>query len=145
MHRRARPDHKHKPNTNLNSDEATDAPGEARGRGAGQSVIGPTIVMKGALTLSEDLFIDGQFDGTVTDEGGSLSIGTYGNVNAIVNCGSVEIAGGFEGDTEGTDIITLRRTARLHGELRARIVNVEGGTNLEDAIISGQIRVIKKA
>jgi cytoskeletal protein CcmA (bactofilin family) len=142
VHRRVRPDHK--PNPNLNSDEATEEPGEARNCEAGQSVIGPTLVMKGTLTFSGDLIIDGQFDGTVTDEGGSLSIGTCGNVNANVNCGSVEIAGGFEGDTEGTGTITLRRTARLHGELTAKTVNVEGGTNLEDAIISGQIRVLKK-
>ena len=100
--------------------------------------------MKGSLSYSEDLLIDGQFDGTVTDEGGSLSIGTFANVNAKVKCKSIEISGGFDGDIEGADTITVRRTARVHGELRARAVNVEGGANLENAILSGKIRVLNK-
>ncbi len=71
------------------------------------SIIGSTVVMKGDLTVGEDLLIEGTFDGTIT-----------GN---------------------GPDTVTVRRTAQLSGEVTASNVQVEGGTNLDNTIISGRI------
>ena len=76
------------------------------------SVIGSTIVMKGDLTVGEDLVIEGAFDGTITGK--------------------------------GPDTVTVRRTARLRGEISASHVRVEGGTNLEDTVLSGHIERIDR-
>lgn len=71
------------------------------------SIIGSTVVMKGDLTVGEDLVIEGTFDGTITGK--------------------------------GPDTVTVRRTARLRGEVSASTVRVEEGTNLENTILSGRI------
>jgi cytoskeletal protein CcmA (bactofilin family) len=73
------------------------------------SLIGSTVVMKGELTVGEDLEIEGTFDGTITDK--------------------------------GSDTVTVRRIARLSGKVSASIVKVEDGTNLENTILSGRIRL----
>jgi cytoskeletal protein CcmA (bactofilin family) len=75
------------------------------------SMIGSTVVMKGELTVGEDLVIEGTFDGTITGE--------------------------------GTDTVTVRRTARLSGEVSAGVVQVEDGTNLESTTLTGRIRLAK--
>ena len=51
------------------------------------------------------------------------------------------IEGTFDGTItgKGPDTVTVRRTARLRGEVSASNVRVEGGTNLENAVISGRI------
>ena len=84
---------------------------EAGSRPPLPSIIGTTVVMKGELTVGEDLEIEGTFDGTITGH--------------------------------GADTVTVRRTARLSGEISASVVRVEDGTNLENAILSGSIRLAK--
>ena len=51
------------------------------------------------------------------------------------------IEGTFDGTITGNgpDTITVRRTAKLRGEVSASNVRVEGGTNLDNAVLSGRI------
>lgn len=53
------------------------------------------------------------------------------------------IEGTFDGTItgEGTDTVTVRRTARLRGNFSAAVVRVEDGTNLESTTLSGRIRL----
>lgn len=73
------------------------------------SVIGSTLVMKGELTLDEDLIIEGTFDGTIVHR--------------------------------GSDKVVVRRVARVKGEISGHDLQVEDGTNLEDTVLSGRIRL----
>ena len=73
------------------------------------SIIGSTVVMKGELTVGEDLEIEGTFDGTIIGK--------------------------------NQDTVTVRRIARLRGEVSASLVRVEDGTNLENTVLSGRIRL----
>jgi len=51
------------------------------------------------------------------------------------------IEGSFDGTIIGTDpdTITVRRSARLSGEVSAGRVRVEDVTNLDDTVVSGRI------
>ena len=69
------------------------------------SVIGTTVVMKGDLTVAEDLIIEGTYDGTIS----------------------------------ARDTVTVRKTAHLSGEVAARRLQIEDGTNLKNAVLSGCI------
>jgi cytoskeletal protein CcmA (bactofilin family) len=53
------------------------------------------------------------------------------------------IEGAFDGTITGesTDIVTVRRTARLRGNVSAGVVQVEDGTNLDATTLSGRIRL----
>jgi len=55
----------------------------------------------------------------------------------------LEIAGTFDGTItgKGPDTVTVRRTARLSGAVSASVVRVEDGTNLENTVLSGRIRL----
>ena len=51
------------------------------------------------------------------------------------------IEGTFDGTITGCgeDTVTIRRTARLSGEICASEVRVDDGSNLENAVLSGRI------
>ncbi|MGH8223668.1 MAG: bactofilin family protein [Woeseiaceae bacterium] len=119
--------------------ESGAAPGERHEGYCGPSIIGATLVMRGELTLDEDLIIDGTFDGTVIDGAHRLSVGAFAQVRARIRSESAEIAGTVDGDFEGRDTVVLRKTARIRGDWSARRVRVEAGTNLENVVLSGRI------
>lgn len=55
----------------------------------------------------------------------------------------LEIQGTFDGTItgHGPDTVTVRRIARLSGEVSASMVRVEDGTNLENTVLTGRIRL----
>ncbi len=105
----------------------------------GPSIIGTTVVMRGVLTLAEDLTIEGTFLGPRIDGAHKLSIGRLATVRADIRGESADIAGTVDGDVAGTGTVVVRRTARIHGAVSADRLRVEDGTNLENAVLSGRI------
>ena len=55
----------------------------------------------------------------------------------------LEIEGTFDGTIIGQsqDTVTVRRIAKLSGKVSATVVRVEDGTNLENTVLSGRIRL----
>lgn len=107
--------------------------------GYGPSIIGSTLVMKGELTLDEDLIVDGTFIGPMINGVRRLSVTPFAHVQADVHSASAEIAGTVEGEVNCDSALTLRRTAHLRGSMAAENVVVEQGTNLENAVLAGRI------
>lgn len=112
---------------------------ETAGMAASPSVFGATLVLRGDLSLAEDLIIEGSFDGSITQGNQRLSIGEHARVKATIRTGSAIIAGTVEGDVCGTRTVIVKKTARLHGALTASRLCLETGANLEDVILSGHI------
>ena len=74
----------------------------AGGPGGGQSLaqIGKSLKLKGEITGSEDLYIDGEVEGTVELKGNSLTVGPNGNVHADVSARSITILGRLQGNVK---------------------------------------------
>lgn len=102
-------------------------------------MLGATLVMRGDLTLAEDLIIEGRFDGNITQGDHRLSIGEHARVRANIRTGSAVIAGLVDGDVRGTKTVVVKRTAELHGALSAERLCLDLGANLEDVVLSGSI------
>src|SRR5690606_1045515 len=75
----------------------------------GTSVLGATLVMRGELTLAEDLIVEGRFEGRITQGNHRLSIGEQARVRADIDTGSAVIAGSVEGDVRGLGTIVVTR------------------------------------
>ena len=114
-------------------------PPDSHGKRSGASLIGATMVLKGDLSLAEDLIIEGSFDGSITQGDQRLSIGEHARVNATIRTGSAIIAGNVIGDVRGSRTVIVKKTARLHGALTAQRLCLESGANLEDVVLSGNI------
>src|SRR5580704_3116966 len=65
--------------------------------------IGKSVVIKGELSGSEDLYIDGTFEGTIQLAGNNLVVGPNGHVHADVSAKVVVIQGKLEGNIQASE------------------------------------------
>ncbi len=101
----------------------------SRSTSSGRATIGPSISIRGDVTGSEDLVIEGQVDGSVTLDKHSVSVGSEGRVNANIEGRVITVEGTVEGDLTAREQIVLRGTARVLGDIKApRVVLEDGAT-----------------
>src|SRR5271157_3195105 len=65
--------------------------------------IGKSVVVKGELSGSEDLYVDGQVEGSIELRNNSLTVGPNGNVKANVTAKGVVVQGKVQGQVTATE------------------------------------------
>jgi cytoskeletal protein CcmA (bactofilin family) len=98
------------------------------------------MVIKGEIDSKESLHIDGEVEGTLRMSGHRLSVGREGKLGADVTAREIELMGVAQGDLQATSKITIRKGARLVGDLRAPGILIEEG-----AYVKGKIEIINSA
>jgi cytoskeletal protein CcmA (bactofilin family) len=89
--------------------------------------IGRSVVIKGELSGSEDLYVDGQVEGTIELRDNNLIVGPNGDVKASVTAKGVVIQGKVEGKINATERVELRKSAVVNSDVvTQRIVMEEG-------------------
>ncbi len=99
-----------------------------------QAAVGRSLVIKGELTASEDLLIEGQFEGTLNIQDHRLTVGANGKVNAEVHARQVIILGTINGNVNAREKIELRRSGNVVGDLLAASVAIEEGAYFKGSI-----------
>jgi len=89
--------------------------------------IGKSVMIKGELSGSEDLYIDGQVEGTIELRGNNLTIGPNGQVRANVNAKGVTVQGKLEGNINASQRAELRKSAIAMGDIVTQRVAIEDG------------------
>jgi cytoskeletal protein CcmA (bactofilin family) len=96
--------------------------------------IGKSVVIRGELSGSEDLFIDGQVEGTVELQNHHLTVGPNGRVQANVNAKEVVIQGSVKGNVRAADRVEIRKSGSLAGDLVASRIVIEDGAFFKGSI-----------
>ena len=96
--------------------------------------IGKSVVVKGELSGSEDLYLDGEVEGNVDLKGHSLTIGPNGRVRANVHARDVVVHGRVEGNVRAADRVELRKTAILMGDIFTQRIVIEDGAFFKGGI-----------
>ncbi len=96
------------------------------------------IRIKGEVTGSEDLFVDGVVDGKLNLTNGSLTIGPNGHVKADVNAREVIVRGKIEGKVTGRDKVQLWSTGQVMGEVQTDRLAIEDGALLRGRVEAGK-------
>jgi cytoskeletal protein CcmA (bactofilin family) len=96
------------------------------------------IKIKGEVTGSEDLFVDGQVDGKLSLTNGSLTIGPNGVVKADVTAREVIVRGKVEGKVSGRDKVQLWSTGQVTGEVQTDRLAIEDGAMLRGKVEAGK-------
>jgi cytoskeletal protein CcmA (bactofilin family) len=102
--------------------------------------IGKSVVIKGELSGSEDLYVDGTVEGTILLQGNNLVIGPNGHVHADVNAKAVVIQGKLEGNIRASERAELRKTAVIVGDIATQRIAIEDG-----AYFKGKVEIQKDA
>jgi len=103
----------------------------------GSTHIGKSVTINGELTGSEDLFLDGKFEGTITLTGSRLTVGPNAQVTADLNVRDIVVFGLVEGDINATGRIELRQTAIVNGNIHAVRLSIE-----ESATVRGRVELV---
>ena len=103
-----------------------------------QTQVGKTIKLKGEMTGSEDVYVDGEVEGTIELRDNALVVGPSGNVRAQVKARSITILGHLEGKVQAGERIEIRKTGSLEGDLVTPRIVIEDG-----AVFRGSIDISK--
>ena len=91
--------------------------------------IGKSVLVKGQLSGSEDLYLDGEVEGSIELKQHSVTIGPNGRVKARVSAKSVVIEGKVDGNLSGSERVEIRGSAVVNGDIvTKRIVIAEGAS-----------------
>ena len=104
----------------------------------GGASISQGIRIKGEVTGSEDLYVDGLVDGKLNLTNGSLTIGPNGTVKADVNAREVIVRGKVEGKVTGRDKVQLLSTGQITGEVQTERLAIEEGAVLKGKVEAGK-------
>jgi cytoskeletal protein CcmA (bactofilin family) len=102
--------------------------------------IGKSVVVKGELTGSEDLYVDGQIDGSIALNNNNLTIGPHGQVKASVEAKGVIVQGKLDGNVKASERVELRKTAIMNGDITTQRISIEEG-----AYLRGKVDILGKA
>jgi len=99
-----------------------------------QATIGRTLVIKGEVSGSESLFIDGRVEGTISLPDNRVTVGRNGHVVANVSAKEVVIMGKVQGNVQCTDRLDLRSEGSLTGDVITHRISVEEGSILKGGV-----------
>ena len=107
---------------------------EADPRSGGAATIGKAVKVVGQIFSREDLYIDGEVEGTVEALEHKLTIGPHGNLRAGTKAREVAVLGSVQGDVEATDKIEIRKDAKVIGNIKTARIIIEDGAYFKGAI-----------
>jgi cytoskeletal protein CcmA (bactofilin family) len=96
--------------------------------------IGASISIQGELRGEEDLVVEGKFKGTVQLKKNTLTIGAKGSIDAEVYAHTILVDGTVNGDLYASERISIRKTARITGNIFAPRISLEDGARFRGTI-----------
>ncbi|HEY2435356.1 MAG TPA: polymer-forming cytoskeletal protein [Vicinamibacterales bacterium] len=96
--------------------------------------IGKSVVIKGELTGSEDLTIEGHVEGKIELRQNVLTIGPNGKIKAQVFAKSVIILGEVTGNVTASEKVDLRDNGSIDGDIAAPRVAIAEGAHFRGSI-----------
>lgn len=98
--------------------------------------IGKAVVVKGKISSQEDLYVDGEVQGTLELPNCCLTIGPNGKAEAA-NAREIVVQGTVNGNVEATGRVTICKDGRLIGDIRTARIVIEDG-----AYFKGNINIL---
>ena len=99
-----------------------------------QATIGRTLVIKGEISGSEALYIDGRIEGKITMPESRGTIGRNGKVDASIQAREVVVMGKVTGNVECSDRVDIRSEGTLNGDVVSARISVEDGAMLRGSV-----------
>jgi len=101
-----------------------------------ETIIGPSIKVKGNFQGKGDIVIEGTIEGSVKTEA-SLYVGDEARVVANVEASDATIRGQLQGNIKSSGYLAIGENAKIVGDIQYKDISIEKG-----AIINGQLLYI---
>lgn len=98
------------------------------------TLISKSVAIKGEVSCDEDLYIDGQVEGTIDPKGYRLTIGPNGRVKANITARAVVVQGRLEGNIHASDRVDLKQSATVVGDIVTQLISIDEGVTLKGSV-----------
>jgi len=122
------------PSMNPSEPTPAGAPRNAVINSAEQATIGKSLVIKGEVTGSESLYIDGRVEGSINLSGNRVTVGRNGVVAANINAREIVVLGKVRGNLVASDRVDIRSEGSLTGDVVAQRISIEDGAFFKGGI-----------
>jgi cytoskeletal protein CcmA (bactofilin family) len=133
----------------------TDAPGASPAPGQGSSAtpfsspstprstnalgrsiarLGSSLEIKGHITGTEDLQIDGKVDGPISLRGHELTVGTTAQLNSEIHAGEVVVFGKVVGNLHARGRVDIKKDGSITGDISSARISIEDGAHFKGRI-----------
>jgi cytoskeletal protein CcmA (bactofilin family) len=99
-----------------------------------QTFLGRSAVLRGDLSGTEDLVIEGQFEGTLNFQENCVTVGPHGQLKGEIRARQVIIQGAVNGNISAREKIEIRKTGEVVGDLVAAGIAIEDGAYFKGSI-----------
>ncbi len=99
-----------------------------------QATIGKSLVVKGEVSGSESLYIDGKVEGAINLPGNRVTIGRNGQVAANISAREIVVLGKVRGNCQASDRVDIRSEGSLTGDVIAARISIEDGAFFKGGI-----------
>jgi len=99
-----------------------------------QAIISKGLFVKGEISGTESLYIDGKVEGAINLPGNRVTVGRNGQVGANVTAREVVVLGKVRGNVSATDRVDIRAEGALSGDVAAARISIEDGAFFKGGI-----------
>jgi cytoskeletal protein CcmA (bactofilin family) len=96
------------------------------------------MTIKGEVHSQEDLYVDGEVDGSIELREHCLTVGPNGKTHSSVRAREVVVLGSIQGNVEARDKIAIRKNGKLVGDIKTAGIIIDDG-----AYFKGSIDIVK--
>jgi cytoskeletal protein CcmA (bactofilin family) len=93
-----------------------------------------TLLIKGEIRGREDLYIDGEVQGTIHLTDGRVTIGPHGKISADVDAREVIVRGKVKGAVRGRERVEIGRTGEVRGDISTIRIAIEEGAQIHSKV-----------
>ncbi len=99
-----------------------------------QATIGKSLAIKGEVSGSESLYIDGRVEGSINLPGDCVTVGRNGTIAANITAREIVILGRVQGMIAASDRLHISSEGALTGDVVTQRVSLEDGAYFKGSI-----------
>jgi cytoskeletal protein CcmA (bactofilin family) len=100
----------------------------------GSARLGASLQIKGHITGTEDLQIDGKIDGPITLRGHQLTVGSTAQLNSEIHAGEVIVYGKVVGNVHARERVDVKTDGSIIGDISTARISIEDGAHFKGRI-----------
>jgi cytoskeletal protein CcmA (bactofilin family) len=100
----------------------------------GSARLGSSLQIKGHITGTEDLQIDGKVDGPISLRGHGLTVGPAAQLNSEIHAREVVVYGKVVGNVHARDRVDVKSDGSVVGDISTARISIEDGAQFKGRI-----------
>jgi cytoskeletal protein CcmA (bactofilin family) len=97
-------------------------------------IITSTLVIKGEVRGSDDLYIDGEVQGTIHLSNGRVTVGPHGKISADVDAREIIVRGKVQGALRGRERVEIGSTGEVRGDIATSRIAIGEGAQIHSKV-----------